>query len=446
MEIEFGDTIMKHNKLCKEIIFVIICFILVSCTSCIFDGEKKKSSEEPVYEPDVVWKLETNAYDTYQPTQNGQFLYLIECNYTSVNEGLEQEYKFSMTKVDLLDGHIVWTSPEIFHVNKSPVVVINDRLYVQTSGGYLYVIGDDDGKIDAVVSFTRIYMDRGPTMISCGGNLFWSNINGEGVINEGLLKFDVSKIDFTLGPEQVQHIEPRLVWTDDVADVGILMRPVAKDGIVYFQTYDFWQEKHGSIIKTVAIDADSEVVKWQTPTTTMNGDGHMQIFDDRLYFFENVISCYDLETGKCLKEKCRDTEKLDTEVYIGADSPAYYSDGKFYYTNNTSWATSSIAGIPQNMVKNIICIDAKTFAYVWGDLPKGCGSLNSKPVVANGKTFVATWGRGLRVYNSETGELIGAAENINTHPFADPPQYNGCIYYFDADHKNLKKTLMAIKP
>lgn len=93
-----------------------------------------------------------------------------------------------MTKVDLLDGHIVWTSPEIFRVNKSPVVVIKDRLYVQTSGGYLYVIGDDDGKIDAVVSFNSIYMDRGPTMISCGGNLFWSNIDcyneGEGVINE----------------------------------------------------------------------------------------------------------------------------------------------------------------------------------------------------------------------------------------------------------------------
>lgn len=39
---------MKHNKLCSEIIFVIICFILVSCTGCIFD-EKKRSRLKNLY-------------------------------------------------------------------------------------------------------------------------------------------------------------------------------------------------------------------------------------------------------------------------------------------------------------------------------------------------------------------------------------------------------------
>ena len=432
---------------------VAVLFLLLSCTGCP-SSSSGVEGEEPVYTPDVVWTLETNVYSPfYQPSQYGQYLYCSEDNRLIVKS--DAEHRFDILKVDLNAGTKVWKSLVFSGLPETDIVRCGERVFVQNGAGYLYVLSDADGSLLATVALggtdeeMLVNKARGGTMISCDGNLFWSGVYEKDEIqNNGFMKFTVDGIDFSNAEDEVQIVCPKCIWRDSDSDrTWVRMTPMAKDGIVYFQTYIFYED---ALIKTVALYADTGKVKWERGTTVMTGEGEKAMYavDGKLYILSEAIGCYDLETGDAEYEIIQSGEELQTEPCVSASAGlvgASYSDGKFYYTSNASWSTSSITGIPEALVHNIKCLDAATGKLVWGDLPKGCGSLSTRPIVENGKVFVTGYGIGLRVYDKNTGRLLGVDKDVYTLSRNANAQYGGLVMYFNlrSDHTS---TLTAIRP
>ena len=284
-------------------------------------------------------------------------------------------------------------------------------------------------------------------MLYCNGNLFWSNICCDGIHNEGLLKLKMSDIDFTKDPAEEQNLQPVLIWHDETDEVGMMITPIAENGIIYFQTYDYYGK---ATIKTGAVYADTGKIKWIQSTNIMNGTGFksMYIVANRLYVIANHLGCLNLETGESIYEISYTDDELKTEKALSAGPFLYgasYYDGKFYFTNMSSWSTSSYTGIPEQFVSNIQCMDAASGKLVWGDLPADCGSLGTRPIVENDKVFVTAGECGLRVYNAQNGKLIGVDKTVRTFGEEANAQYGGLVMYFNlrSDHTS---TLTAIRP
>jgi hypothetical protein len=93
--------------------------------------------------------------------------------------------------------------------------------------------------------------------------------------------------------------------------------------------------------------------------------------------------------------------------YVGvyanhAESDAAFYKGRIYYTYGV--------GNPfaDHDYRNIQCIDAKTGNLIWNDISKNSESHGTNPIVAYNRVYVPE-GNGMRVYDTETGRLIGVA-------------------------------------
>ena len=61
--------------------------------------------------------------------------------------------------------------------------------------------------------------------------------------------------------------------------------------------------------------------------------------------------------------------------------------------------------------RNIHCIDAETGELVWNAIAKDSESLETNPIIAHGRLYVSQHS-GLRVYEPETGKLIGVDKSF----------------------------------
>jgi outer membrane protein assembly factor BamB len=116
--------------------------------------------------------------------------------------------------------------------------------------------------------------------------------------------------------------------------------------------------------------------------------------------------------------------------------------GRLYYCTSMPGSGFSAAQYPLDLSKNIVCIDAKTGGYLWGDLIPG-GTIKTFPVVSQGKAYVVTHNR-LRIYNAYTGELLWEDETVkNTGAglnYADEKMF----VYMNQGTKPYWSTLIAI--
>ena len=80
-----------------------------------------------------------------------------------------------------------------------------------------------------------------------------------------------------------------------------------------------------------------------------------------------------------------------------------YHGGKIYFTNQTSYSPDSF--------RNIHCIDAATGKLVWNTIAVDSVSLQTNPIITNGKLFIVQH-HGFWVYNPKNGKLIGVDKKI----------------------------------
>ena len=447
----------------RIILFIILPVLLSSCWLSSNNNNKPVNQEETIYTPDIVWTLNTKCcYGTWFTNQYGRYYYIVE--YDS-NDGED----FFYSKVDLTNGNKVWSSKVFpFKAHAVPLKVkLNNKDCIIIAGHHsvTYILDDENGELLASIVFYQEYLSEqfdifnrnSYSWVFVDNCLYWGShvsdeIGDDGniIINsnpQGLVKLDLSKVDFTKPAEEEQFIEPVMAWTNNDDRQIIYMYPVVKDDIIYFVTRDKW-EKQG-YCNIGAFDTVSGKLKWKKKSNSLTGNGwnNMCIADDKLYVIEVGQGCYDLKTGETIWEQRQEVEELKDNYGIEASIYSRgitYWEGKLYFTNITSWTAASTLGVDEKYINNIECIDANTGKFIWGDMPKDSGSLDTKPHIVNGKCLVVAWDN-LRVYDAVNGNLIGVDNSFISCGKELNASYEDLFVFFDNDPKNITSVLTAIR-
>ena len=433
----------------KRIIFVLLIIYTVILLSCKLNVNKN-DVEYDDYNLDIVWKKDLSLENNlYEKEQYGQYLYCFE------KDNNENE---CISKTDLITSETVWKSnTTLLGIPCSPPLKADNCVYALTelNSTYiikLYIFSDITGELLASIklssddeSYSK-YRGNGKLFYE-EGKLYW--------IRKKLCCFDLSSVNLSITPFEDQVIEPDILWFDEDYNLKVLLFPIVDNHIIYFQTYDYngYNNELPTKSKLIAYNLKDEKVLWCHKCTKLYGYGmdNMIIVDDRLYVIEQGIGCFDLQTGKCYHESTQTHEDLlHNDAILGgafSDGIAYHN-GKFFYTNTASWSSSTVTGIPQKYIHNIICLDAKTLKIVWGQLPKGSGSQSACPTVMNGKVFVPLWLGGLCVLDEKNGKILGINKDIVNYGDGKSFYYNDLAYFLDYSHCNEDDlvTLVAIKP
>ena len=446
----------------KVILFLILPVLLSSCWLSNINNNSPQKAEGPAYTQDIVWTLNTKScYDSWFTKQYGKYYYIVE--YYS-----EDEKDFFYSKVDLTNGNKIWSSKVFpFQPHAIPLKVrLNNKDCIVISGHHsvTYILDDENGELLATVLFYEewqseqydIFNRNSYCWIFVNNSLYWgSHVSYEtdddgNIINpkpQGLVKLDLSKVDFTKPAEEEQFIEPVMAWTNNDDRQIIRIYPVEKDNIIYFVTLDEW-EKQG-YCNIGAFDTISGNLKWKKTSNCLTGNGwdNLCIADDKLYVIEVGQGCYDLKTGETIWEQRQEVEELKNNYGIEASIYSRgitYWEGKLYFTNSTGYTAASTLGVDEKYINNIECINAKNGKFIWGDMPKDSGSLDTKPHIVNGQCFVVAWDN-LRVYNAQTGNLIGLDNSIISIGMELNCSYEDLFIYFNSDPENITSVLTAIR-
>lgn len=391
--------------------------------SCFFGAnESGGDDDKPVYQTEhpytcsVAWECPNTDYGSNVAYKiYGQYIYF-------VNGSTYFNNPRSLWKVDLDTGEKVWESREIQGMIVGIARVNNTTYLFGENNGYnILSFDDNNGELTATILFDEdeevashinVWMGK---PIEYGNSLVW----GSGV---GLCKLDVGRIDYDKPVNEVQVIIPECLF-DVPKYCGIAATPVIEDDVVYFMRNAYMDEPGENDIAAYNLATDTLV--WQRKSNLMTGlvlDG-MRVYGDWLCIVDAFgATCIHKATGG------KDATTGDGERWvINEDSDVSYmeifaadcygrglfvSNNKMFYTNGIHSDSDSFIDVPAAKLKNIICLDITTGKPVWTDMPPYfCGSLGASPIVANGKAYVAH-DDGLRVYNAETGELLGVDRSI----------------------------------
>lgn len=438
------------KKIAYLILFLFSISILVSC-SFLNKRNKNETNEEPKpYELNTQWTLETetcggNVYSN----QYGKYLYFIE-NYS--------DEIVKIAKIDLEKGQRCWTSQYVesedftepvkcgnYIFLQGPEFVLeyeNNSLYTKP---IIYCFNDSDGTLAATITVGKADLEKYLNGIFCDAlcpvsdkYLLWTNgrLNDDQTTEEGgIIKLDISQIDFSLPATQEQYIPLKQIY---FVNRKIRTNLIENDGIIYFETWkNSGVENPDSIFG--AINVETEELLWENKSTLMAGSGTNALYylndsenklKNRLYSFEKYIGCYNALTGKKIWEI--DDAALGSLVY---NAGVFYDDGYFYYTS------------AETDDPNIMCMNAKTGENIWGyNIPKS-GSLFTRPIITEGKMFVLSWGQGLWVFDAKTGAVLGCNDAIFSGWYTKNAFWNGNVIIFDFHNLSCKNaTILAIKP
>lgn len=435
----------------RKILYIFVLLFFFSCAI-----QTKDDEEYPEYKSNKVWELDLSLENILdEKTQYDRYLYAVEWDKES-KEGY-------ISKIDLYDGKRVWKSDYLFGDSfytsvDAQLLEHEDTIYIlidnqKESKRILYILDDEGGILKASVRLNETTEEYDE--VRATGVLFFYKNCFYWVRNK-LCKLSLDHIDFSKDAKEEQIVKPEFLWTDERNKMYVIMFPVQHKNILYFQTYDYYgyHKQYSTRSRIIAYDLEDDRELWGYNCKKLYGYGfdNMKIVGDKLYIIEQGIGCFDLKTGECFHESFQTREDLmhqdDIAGGIYSDGIAYH-DGKFFYTNTTSWGSSDQTGIPLKNLHNIICLDAKTLKMVWGVLPKGSGSQTACPTVLNGKVFVPLWLRGLCVLDEKTGKILGIDTSIIDYGGGGiGANYNGLAMFFDYSHyeKDGLVTLMAIRP
>jgi len=412
--------------------FLIIPVLFYSC----FNPTQNGKNNEPVYTTDIAWKTPVNYHISWaNPFESDGYGYYPE---ESTFFSTATPYYARLVKIDLNNGDIMWKTDDV------PAQYTNQA---QKIGGYIYlpledqdrimVYNDDDGALVATVSLNQntssMHSRNGPYIINTtvwGKYIFWGNINTSTLKNQGLMRFDTSRIDFGIPVENIQLIEPDLVWRTDWQGGAIMAKiVVSEDGIVYFLT-----PLSGGTVKIsylIAVDAETGAEKWVVERDFGWGDRQNSLVLDgnKLYVIDRKPCCYDRSDGRVIFEK-KDAVSEYTDAARMLLGISFYSNKLYYTTQVHSQTYLDAPTADPSRLKNIICINGENGNLVWGDLVPGGYSIATFPLVNKGKAYVVT-DRGLRVYDAETGVLLGTDKTVLNTGYNHNLLYNDMVIYPD---------------
>jgi outer membrane protein assembly factor BamB len=441
---------VKENINMKHL-WVVIGFLAVMITSCPLNGENKPETE-PIYNSRVAWKAEIAGRGSRaNMLYIGGYAYVQESSFLLPTSYNKDTSFCRMVKVRLSDGKIIWRTESLdyYDTTDNPIIT-EDKLFLPVSkAGQMLVYDDETGLLLATVKLgTSDYEAKNNGMWSpyparSGPYIFWGKSLDDSD-RGGLMRFNTRRIDYGRKSHEEQVIKPERVFKDPEISNAI-KNIIAEDGIVYFLTANGNYNFNEGFAILGAMDAETTRIIWSKKLSHINGHipYTLVINGDYLHIIDKAPSCYLKATGETVYEfddRARDHKK---DYYLSGSNlhkgTSLY-DNKLYYCSNMAEALIPIFGLGNN----IICLDAATGKQVWGDLVPGGGSLDTFPVIINGKAFVLT-DQGLRVYNAQTGKLLGVDKNIWNQGSTANYGYEGMFIGFDIDHQPGISHLIAIR-
>jgi outer membrane protein assembly factor BamB len=424
---------LKQNYL----IALIVSALTVTLASCDL-GSKAPSTGEPSYSARVVWESDTRSSDEICLMLDGDALYTFETTNAS-------PYYHWLTKLDAKTGTVLWRSEEQFPglmVQCQPVV-FGEYVYFFMGNDLIYRLHKETGTLSSI---TKVDIENRPLVINDNvivhDNYLYFGIGNYRVDNY-FVRIDINTIQGSENPHDTRLITPEIIWRPK-SDRSISSVPVIKDNVVYVHT--FAGDSH--IVELAGINVDTkEVVFYTTFGTREDGlvfeNGIMThslyIHGDVLYFLSSSFAAYNLKNGQQLYQKLLFTdgspESLARVYPAWEPIDATFYNGRFYYTTLDSVNSG---------LRNIHCIDADTGELVWNDTAPNSESLGTNPIITHGRMYVPQFVTGLRVYNPDTGSLIGVDASFAGYGTGRNILYNDLMITSRTDRVTYDRRIVAI--
>jgi outer membrane protein assembly factor BamB len=387
-----------------------ICFSLfISCCKLFNTDEPsdKAGGEEPAYTAKIAWKSDTTLVEFAYTIMDEGAIYLFDG--AAMNSLLMGHI---LVKLDAQTGRTIWKTDMGNPPEFTPLVIIENYIYVNLPVNGLYCFDKRDGALVARALFDidnqslEIYRN-----VTAHENFLYFGI-GNYSKNNYFARVDTNRI-VKDGGQTEQHIEPEVIWRP-VYDRAIVTKPAFHNGIVYIHSFG----RDGDPVELAGINLTTKAIEFNKEYG-LAGDGEyydngwnyhsLYIHEDILYYIGSMISAYNLKTvdRDCLYSKIFSPEMPQKEFYSSVASlDVTFHNGRIYYTSED--------GNPfgDHDYRNIHCIDAKTGNLVWNDISVNSEGHGTNPIIANNRMYVPE-GNGLRVYEPDTGRLIGVDKSFS---------------------------------
>jgi outer membrane protein assembly factor BamB len=366
---------------------------------------------EKAYRVDVLWEREVYSPSYENVLVEGQYCYL------PAREN-NPDRRPNIVKINIEEnGRVEWESRGVGYSRAGKPQKIGAHIYLSTYSGFIYVFNDSDGKLAATVMLGE---DMGycPTAVS-GAYLFWGN--------DGLMRLNSERIDFSIAPDTAQNIAPEQIWSNE-SQAWIYANLVSEGGALYFLTR---ASENPSVL--AAVDAETGGVIWEREAPHCQGYNNFSLVlnGEKLLIVESVVddegnmvgifSSYLKSTGVPVLENSPMGNEAGSIPSVGIGI-ALYNNSLFYAdrwglhsvradSGRLIWGISAWSFLP-----NLPANDQESM-YFW-----------SSPLVDSGKVFIMH-GTGLRVYEADTGKFVGVDKSFQERWENEIAIYND-IYIF----------------
>jgi hypothetical protein len=400
-------TVQIQGACMKNIyLFIIGAVLLVGCAACYTPlHEKTDTAEpgtEPVYEANVVW--EVSGVNVWYPNLNAYddgYMYV----YGKDNKTGEEK----LIKINVEDQTVVWSLLIGYPSNKK-FLIDGDYIYNVMLDNTIICVNKNEGKIAAKITVDIENQDL---------ELHWNLLVYENYLYVGIghhtsnsyfVRIDMNQIDKT-GDNLNQFFEPEILWRPQY-NWAVASTPAVYESVIYVHTF----VGNAPEPEPVELAGFNVHTKERVFYEQFGVEGEYQyelgrnwdsllVRDGVLYVISDSISAYNLQTGKRLYLKKFYPGTPPEQVYYASDHlELTYYKGKIYYTNINS-------NHNYNRYRNIFCVDAATGNLVWSAVPPDSESLWTNPIAAYDRVYVPH-GYGFRVYDAETGKLLGVDKNF----------------------------------
>jgi len=409
-------------KASRAIFFICLCLSLISCN--FFGGKENAGGEEPGYTAQIVWDSGLITNDSLSTTLDGDNVYFYE---RPQEPGYDEVNNYFLTKVDAKTGGLVWRGSVfqddtgyqtfLFHdIIFCPPVVTDTYVYVFLLDNIICRFDKETGELNAVAEID--IENRGLEMewnVTAYRRYLYFGLS-RGTEYRYFVRLDVDMIENDPNLEKSQSLTPEILWELD--KVYATAKPVVHNNIVYTSTFSIRGEEP---VEIAGFDVDTGQMVFHTIFGGFEADGEenellrdrgayigtcpILIHDDILYHLSWSISAWDIKTGELLYRHVF-TDDIPNEKRYNANGivQAAYYNGKIFYVTTASYFN-------YNGSRNTHCIDAATGKLVWNDIAEYSYSLEMYPIIAHGLLYVPE-SIGLRVYDAETGRLVGVDKSF----------------------------------